>query len=140
MTILVAAMRPTIRTVQELFAGEAKVISATRMAEALRLLRGGVDVILCSVQFDESRMFEFLRVVKSNPRTRAIPFICFRHLDSVLRPTSFRGLEMACKAWGAEFLDVSALRADPSAAEAQARFKQRVLSYANARPAPQPIR
>ena len=93
------------------------------------MLSGSVDLILCSVQFDESRMFELLAAAKSSPRTRSIPFMCFRHLDSVLRPASFRGLEIACRAYGAEFIDPAAWRAQYGTDETQKRFREVVFSH-----------
>jgi hypothetical protein len=127
MTILVAAMRPTIRSMQTIFAGEAKVIGATGMHDALKVLPGGVDLIIGALQFDESRMFEFLTVVKSNPRWRGIPFFCIHHLPSVLRPTAFKGLQLACRGYGAVFVDLAPLEGQYGTGEADSRFREMVL-------------
>ena len=128
MTILVAAARPTIRVLQSVFGRDAKVISATRIQDALKIVAGGVDLIICSLQFDESRMFEFLAGVKANPKTRAIPFVSVRHLPSVLRPTAFKGIQFACKGYGAEFIDLGALEAQYGSDEAQRRLREMVLA------------
>ena len=127
-TILVAAARPTVRVLQRVFGSDAKVISATRIPDALRILAGGVDLIICSLQFDESRMFEFLGAVKGNPKTHAVPFVSVRHLPSVLRPTAFKGIQFACKSYGAEFIDLSVLEAQYGTEEAQRRLRERVLA------------
>lgn len=127
-TILVAAARPTIRVMQRVFGRDAKVISATRMHDVLKILAGGVDLIICSLQFDESRMFELLGTVKANPKTRAIPFISVRHLPSVLRPTAFKGIQFACKGYGAEFINLGALEARYGSDEAQRRLREMVLA------------
>lgn len=123
-----AAARPTIRVLQRVFGRDAKVISATRIHDALKILAGGVDLIICSVQFDESRMFELLGAVKGNPKTRAVPFVSVRHLPSVLRPTAFKGIQFACKGYGAEFIDLSALEAQYGNEEAQRRLREMVLA------------
>ncbi len=127
MTILVAANRPTIRIMQSVFADQAKVIGALSVEDALKVLPAGVDLILCALQFNESRMFEFLKAVKSNPRTRSIPFFCVRHLPSVLRPTAFKGLQLACKSYGAEFIDLAAMEEQYGTEEAESRFREMVL-------------
>lgn len=38
-----------------------------------------VDLIICGAEFDESRMFDLLKLIKSDPAERPKPFVCFRH-------------------------------------------------------------
>lgn len=131
MVLLVAAVRPTIRFVQNVFGDSAIIKSASRITLAHKLLREGADLVLCSVQFDESRMFDFLVAAKSDPKTRDTPFLCFRHLASALHPTIFKSLEIACRAEGSEFVDLADLRRELGVVGAEKRFREIVLSYAS---------
>src|SRR5437867_1517933 len=45
---------------------------------------GRIALIISTVAFDDSRMLDFLQVVKRNEKTSGIPFVCCRVLSSVL--------------------------------------------------------
>jgi len=126
---LVAALNPTNRLMQNLFGDIAIIKPASHIAEAQRILDGGVDLVLCSVQFDESRMFDFLVAAKADPKSRGTPFICFRHLSSVLHPTILRSLDIACRANGSAFIDLADLRRRYGVRTAEECFRKVVLSY-----------
>jgi hypothetical protein len=86
------------------------------MAQAVQLLRVGTfDLIMCTIVFDESRMFDFLRLAKSRPEWQRIPFVAARVRPYILRsPTAVRGAAFTCGALGAEaFLDVADYQVDP---------------------------
>jgi hypothetical protein len=66
------------------------------------------DMIVCTIFFDESRMFDLLRLAKSAPEWKPIPFICARLRQRVLETSITReAVAFTCKALGAAaFLDV----------------------------------
>jgi hypothetical protein len=72
------------------------------------------DLIVCTVFFDESRMFDLLRMVKSRPEWKGIPFVCARLRRHVLDARIAReGVAFTCKALGAAaFLDVADFNTD----------------------------
>ena len=86
------------------------------LAQAEQLLRERpFDMIVCTVFFDESRMFDLLRLAKSRPGWERIPFVCVRLRRHVLdAPIAREGVAFTCKALGAAaYLDVADYQADP---------------------------
>lgn len=67
-----------------------------------------IDLIVCTIVFDESRMFNLLRLVKSHRKWKRIPFACCKVRPKLLDyPIALEGVQIACKAMGAAaFLDV----------------------------------
>jgi hypothetical protein len=139
MTVLVAANGPGIRFIQNLFGDVFSVKPASHLQEALRILNGGVDVVLCSLQFDESRMFDLLVAAKSSPRGRAARFVCFRQLPSILEASMLRTLEVTCRAEGSVFIDLADLRRRYGKRAAEERFRRAVLSPIETAGAPVPL-
>ena len=73
----------------------------------------GVDVILCTFAFDESRMIEFVRAVKADPEYGRIPVLCARILPSVLSDHLIDDMRAICKESGAvDLVDIARLPAD----------------------------
>lgn len=105
-------------------------IYARTLHEAVEQLREGLDMIVCGVHFDESRMFDFLRISKAAPATKSVPFLCYRDLDSDLGPAVLEAMEIAVKALGAvAFVDMFALKEKHGTADADARFRELLLSH-----------
>lgn len=76
------------------------------------LEREPVDLIICTVAFDESRMIEFLQAVKRTAFA-SIPFICCRAVASVLSDSMVEHMRAACVQCGADALvDIAKLDDD----------------------------
>ena len=89
------------------------------MAEAEQLLREQTfDLIVCVITFDESNMFDLLRLAKSRPKWQRIPFVCARVRAQILRsPTALESARFTCQTLGAEaFLDISSYQVEPERA------------------------
>jgi hypothetical protein len=130
----VADLSPGAATLHEILGDNVNVTSAGTMPEALQILEQGVDLIVCGVHFDESRMFDLLMSVKADLRARVIPFLCYRDLNSALDPTSLRGLHMSCAALGAAgFIDLYELKSQHGIPEADRRFRELICSLLNER-------
>ena len=73
------------------------------------------DLIICTIVFDESRMFDFLRLAKSRLEWRGIPFVCARVRGHILRsPTALKAAVFTCRELGAAaFLDIVDYQVDP---------------------------
>lgn len=55
--------------------------------EAISILNersSDIDLILCTLRFDDSRMYDFLQYVKSNNQAQSIPFVCLTVTRSAL--------------------------------------------------------
>lgn len=86
------------------------------LSQAERLLHESpFDLIVCTVFFDESRMFDLLRLTKSKAEWARIPFVCVRLRRHVLdAPIAREGVAFTCQALGAAaYLDVADHGADP---------------------------
>ncbi|MGQ0750936.1 MAG: hypothetical protein ACT4PS_10415 [Betaproteobacteria bacterium] len=100
------------------------------MAEVEAALAEPYDVMLIAVRFDESRMFDLLRHLKSNPAVSRMPVICYRSSRRSLMATPLgrQGVELASRALGAcDFLD---LVTDPDIEGANRRFREAVFRAA----------
>jgi CheY-like chemotaxis protein len=75
--ILVAGTRHAIDVLAAVLGPDFEVAGATSLGEALRRV-SSADLVLCNVQFDDSRMFEFLHELEARPGGRKIPVICCR--------------------------------------------------------------
>lgn len=123
--ILVADVPAGVRTVENVLGMSATVIGTNILDEAVSLLRKGVDLIVCGIHFDDSRMFDLLRLTKADPSTRAIPFLCVRDMDSELTLPIFESLQIACQALGAvEFVDLFHVKSRFGSQDADERFRR----------------
>lgn len=115
--ILVAAS-PQPRTILERVLAGHELACAGDLASAEQLLREqqSFDQIVCTVLFDDSRMFDLLRLVKSKLRWREIPFVCARIRSTTLADSkiALEAVAFTCQALGASaFLDMTRYRIEP---------------------------
>jgi CheY-like chemotaxis protein len=113
--ILVAAAPAATELIASALYDVASVRVAHTLEDAKSAIAGGVDLIIVGTFFDGSRMFDLVRLVKSNPTTKHVPVICARAIIAPGRRTSaveqpiLSNLEIvssASKSLGAEgFLD-----------------------------------
>jgi hypothetical protein len=104
--VLIAGTQQAIDVLQAVLGRDFALLSATSIHEALYLLDPHVELILCNVRFDDSRMFEFLHALQSTPAGRGVPVICCRIQPDPLSPKVRRAIEYALEALGiAIFVD-----------------------------------
>jgi hypothetical protein len=88
-----------------------QLVPCTSLAAAESFLRHEIDLIVCGLEFDESRMFDLLRKVKSEAATRSIPFLCVKSRSGALDRTIHESIEIAVHALGAKgFYDLAQQR------------------------------
>lgn len=94
------------KRIADILAGH-DVLPVRTLAEAQQALaREKLDMIIISVHFDESRMFDLLRLLQASARRE--PVVCVRTHHFVSPAISIEGLEIAAKALGATlFLDLT---------------------------------
>jgi hypothetical protein len=113
--ILVAASLEPRVIVERILAGH-DLSCAETMAQAEQFLcERAFDLILCTIVFDESKMFDLLQLAKSKPEWQRIPFIGARVRPHILySPTALRAAAFTCRTLGAEgFLDITDYHANP---------------------------
>ena len=114
-TILVAASPEPRAILERILAGH-ELFCAEAMAQAQQFLgERTFDLIICTIVFDESRMFDFLRLAKSRLEWQGIPFVCARVRGHILRsPTALEAAVFTCRELGAAaFLDIADYEVDP---------------------------
>jgi hypothetical protein len=120
--ILVAGTQHAFDLCTRVLGGDAAVLCAGSLREALATLDDSIALIVCSVRFDESRMFEFLHALQSHPTAKEIPVICVRTGQAPLPPSTYDAIAAATEALGVQdFLDMHGLQqrlGEPAADEA----------------------
>ncbi|MBI5277685.1 MAG: hypothetical protein HY854_14630 [Burkholderiales bacterium] len=112
--ILVAASSEPRAMLERILAGH-DLSCAETLAQAEELLHQRTfDLIVCTVFFDESRMFDLLRLAKNSPEWQRIPFVCARLRRHVLESSiALQGVAFTCKALGATaFLNITDFQVD----------------------------
>jgi hypothetical protein len=128
--VLVAGTQDVVDAARAVLGGDLELATAYSVAEALRELEGGVELVLCNVRFDDSRMFDFLGVLNAMPGARRVPVICCRVARSPISGGSRRGIELALEALGvAAFLDFYELESRDGLAAAQDALRGMVMRH-----------
>jgi response regulator RpfG family c-di-GMP phosphodiesterase len=108
--ILVAGTQHAFELCRRVLGEESELLCAGSLREALGKLDEPIDLVVCSVRFDESRMFEFLHALQTHPTARDIPVICVRTGHAPLSPSTHDAIAAATEALGVQdFLDMHEL-------------------------------
>ncbi len=127
--VLVAGTRHGIAAVREVLGEEAQLIGAQSVAEALARVDEGVELIICNIRFDDSRMFDFLGALGERPAARGVPVICCRVLHRRLSVGARRAIALALEALGvAEFVDMQAIEEQQGSDAARQALRRAALS------------
>jgi CheY-like chemotaxis protein len=112
--VLIAAQPHAAQVLQAMLPNIGNLITVHTTADAFRILEHQqIDLIVCTIAFDESRMLEFLVSVKGTAAVAHIPFLCSRVIAGALRDSLVGSMGDACKACGAvDFVDVARLPPD----------------------------
>jgi hypothetical protein len=128
--VLVAGTQEVVDAARAALGGELEMSTAYSVAEALSEVQGGVELVLCNVRFDDSRMFDFLGALNAMPGARRVPVVCCRVARSPISAGSRRGIELALEALGvAAFLDLHELESRDGLAAAQAALRGMVMAH-----------
>src|SRR5215813_2761112 len=101
--ILVAASPEPRAIVERMLAGHELFCAGTMAHAEQLLLQQTFDLILCTILFDESRMFDSLRLAKARPEWQQIPFVCVRVRRHIIdSPIALQAGAFTCKTLGAE--------------------------------------
>jgi CheY-like chemotaxis protein len=105
--VLVADIREADDTIRGCLPGHDLHFVRT-LGEAIReLRRDGYQLIVIGMHFDESRMFELLRYVRSRPQHKDTPVICVQCQDVMLSEAVLKNMDDAVKALGGNaFVDL----------------------------------
>src|SRR5437868_15291159 len=104
------------------------LVAAFSMGQALSSLKHSqIEAVLCTMQFDESRMIDLL--VEARRLAPEIPFVCCRLLATPLSDEVLAGIVRAVKLNGAlDLLDYVVLRSRHGVLEADKKFSEELLA------------
>jgi CheY-like chemotaxis protein len=111
---LVASQPAAWARLQALLAPLLDTVHVQTSQDAFKTLqRERIDLIICTIAFEDSRMIEFLQGVRRTASAGSIPFVCCRALASVLSDNMVEHMRAACLQAGAEALvDIAKLDDD----------------------------
>jgi hypothetical protein len=129
--VLVAGTELAIATCQRILREDAHVVAARSVAQALERLEPAPDLIISSVRFDESRMFDFLQALGNRC---GAPVLCCRIVRKPLRAGIYQSIETAAKALGARaFFDLDTEIRRHGEAEAERRLRSVIHAHLSVR-------
>ena len=122
--VLVASQPEAWKRLRPVIEGLVDVVVAPTSTAAFQVLdQQRIDAIICTIAFDDSRMIDFLQVVKRTERSGAIPFICSRVLPGALGDEMVRTTAMISEQCGAAtFVDIAKVDDDKARALFRAAF------------------
>jgi hypothetical protein len=128
--VLVAGTQDAIDAARAVLGEELELAAAYSVAEALQQVAHGVELVLCNVRFDDSRMFDFLGALNAMPGARRVPVICCRVARSPISGGARRGIELALEALGVlAFLDLHELESRDGPVAARAALRGMVMTH-----------
>jgi len=99
--ILIADIPIGAVTLERILKGHECTSVTTMIAAETVLKTGTFDLIVAGLHFDDSQMFELIRVVKKSEKNADKPIICFCSRDTPLSRQIHESLEYSTKALGA---------------------------------------
>lgn len=105
--VLIAGTEIAIATCERLIGEAADVVAARSLAEALERIEPTVALIISSVRFDESRMFDFLTGLEGRRDRCRAAVICCRVVHEPLSDALYGAIDTAARALGVKaFFDL----------------------------------
>jgi hypothetical protein len=127
--ILIADRPQGIETLHNVLGDSVELIAASSIDAAIRALAKPIDLVICGLHFDDSRMFDLLIYAHGNSHTCRIPFLIFRDLELELDRIIFKSLEISAKSLGAAgFVDLFTLKKETGISSADEKFRQIIFS------------
>lgn len=127
--ILVADTPEADRRLSAILSGYELVFVRTLEQAERSVRQAQFDLILVSVHFDESRMFDFLRHLQANGTHGKCPVVCTRSYRFMSPAITTDGLEITVKALGCSlFLDLTKHRDDAQGNAAIRQLVDQLLS------------
>lgn len=77
-----------------------QILPRTSWTGACSAVHEGIDLVLCGIGFEESKMFDLLDYLRSHEENRTTPFFCIKSIQQKLPSTINNGLGIALHAKG----------------------------------------
>lgn len=126
--ILVAGASRTIAAVTGAVGEAGEIVPARSVREALLCLQDQIDIVVCDVRFDDSRMFDFLQHLKERPPDPPCRVVCVRTSGARLSSNLHKAIAQALEALGVElFVDLHQVALDHGEEAARQTLRRVVL-------------
>jgi hypothetical protein len=123
--ILVADTDEAVALVRDSLRGVMGVRHAATLEAAKRLLSEATPLVVCGCHFDEGRMYDLLRYMKSRPILAATPFLAIRVVKGQLDDALYESVKIATQALGGHgFVDLFRWQLRYGEAEASQRLSR----------------
>lgn len=130
--ILAAGTPPAFAMLRQALGGSAELITAETLSRAAWLLAAEVDLVVCTLRFDESRMFDFLRLAKA--AAPEVPFVCCRVVDGPIASLAMEAVALAARSAGASaYVDLPDLHRRRGVEAGNATLRETLLTLARLR-------
>ena len=128
--ILLAARKIAMKPFFDALGAEASFVETETLEEAVSALQSDpdIDAVCCTLYFDESRMFDLVRWVRSNRQQLRV--VCARALPKDLHHISLQAVHIASTSLGATFVDFPELVRKLGAPAAAAALRSAILDPA----------
>jgi hypothetical protein len=130
--ILIAVTPLSAPLISDILGADFELIFTDSIDHTRPLLDETIDLIACDTHFDDCRMFDLLRLVKAEPSTRPIPFLCLRVVEGALDQTLYQSVDIASSALGAAaFIDLFDLKRRSGDEQAHRRLNALIAQLAS---------
>jgi hypothetical protein len=105
---------------------------AADLSSARNLVDTDTPLVICGCHFDEGRLYDLLRHLKSRPETAAVPFLALRALEGKLEDALYESVKIATHALGGNgFIDLYRWKSRYGEVEARHRLTRAVEELAS---------
>jgi hypothetical protein len=100
-TLLIAVSPQDIQLVHDVLGDEFNLLVCHSSQEAEILLAKDISLVTCGVHFDQGRMFDLLKLVRSKPKLHDVPFLLALGREVKYSQAILQGIETAAQSLGA---------------------------------------
>jgi CheY-like chemotaxis protein len=131
MPIVVADRGEALAVLRTALPDTLPLVAADTVDQARSLITPDTPLVLCDCHFDDGRMYELLRWLKSSGGLAGVPFMAIRAREGELDDAMYEGVKIATSALGGNgFIDLYRWQLRYGPAEAAKRFAQRIAALA----------
>ena len=135
--ILVADTPEAFALLRDSLDGAFALEAADRLERAKQTVTPHTPLVVCGCHFDEGRMYDLLRFMKSRPDLAGVPFLAVRVLEGQLEDALYESVKIATQALGANgFVDLYRWKLRFGEVQARQRLARCVQELAAGRGAP----
>jgi len=129
--IVVADTAEAFALLRDSLQGAYTLFHAPDLAVARKAVDADTPLVICGCHFDEGRLYDLLRHMKSEPATAGVPFLALRALEGKLEDALYESVKIATHALGGNgFIDLYRWKSRYGVIEARHRLTRAVEELA----------